>query len=802
MNYLKIIPFFLFLCTTSLNAQFRITGKLTDADNQALSFANVLLLSSVDSALVKGEFTGEDGTFIINIAEAKDYLVSISMIGFDTWYATPFAVSSANPIQSLGTITLSASSVELASVEVTARAPVFIREIDRTVINVDARLTLAGGTALEVLERSPGVFVNRQSGTIGMLGKDGVNVMMNGKISYIPTEALLDYLAGLDANNIQKIELITTPPANLDAQGNARYINIVLKDNPNEGLNGNYALSAGYGKGETGSASVSLNYRKNKMNLFGNLSYTRSGQEQFTSLNRRIGRGDNFVETALEYDRYPTVNNANARLGADFQVSPKTTVGILFSGYTNRWDMDAFINLQTLRTNDSNSFTTADVLEGNYWDHFQTNLNVVHQFENGSRLSGDVDYLYFNQENFVNSDFIERDAGQNKIGEDLVASQKDTPFEIKVGKLDYTKPISSSVKLSSGVKYVYSTFENKVLVNRNGAELPGFNSTSNLTESIFATYAQLDYKLSEKTSLKGGLRYEYSDSELNATNGGRVVDRSFGNLFPSLFFNQKINEVNSFNLSYSKRINRPSFTDLAPFLIFLDPNTSFGGNPGLQPAIAHSFQTGYTLKTININLQYTREDSTIAPFQNRFNPVNNTQIIVPDNLQKQQTVNASITFPIQITEWWNMRLFANYTWQEATTIDENSSIYTIQQNNFRINGNQSFNLPNNFSLELSGFYQTRSLNGNVRIDPFGILNLGLQKKLKNKTRLTFNINDIFNSLKFVGTTDLSEAAFLVSRTFDPSQRTFKLTYSMHFGNQKLKGVRKRNSGRDEKRRVN
>lgn len=171
-------------------------------------------------------------------------------------------------------------------------------------------------------------------------------------------------------------------------------------------------------------------------------------------------------------------------------------------------------------------------------------------------------------------------------------------------------------------------------------------------------------------------------------------------------------------------------------------------------------------------------------------------------MQKQQTINASITFPIKVTDWWNMRLFANYIWQESTTLDENSSIYTLQQNNFSINGNQSFKLPNDFSIELSGFYQTKSILGNVRFSAGGILNVGLQKQLNNKARLTFNINDVFNSLKFAGTTDLAEAAFFVTRTFDFSQRTFKLTYSMPFGNQKLKGVRKRNSGGEEKRRVN
>lgn len=255
-----------------------------------------------------------------------------------------------------------------------------------------------------------------------------------------------------------------------------------------------------------------------------------------------------------------------------------------------------------------------------------------------------------------------------------------------------------------------SDFENDVSVSNRGVALPAYTSRSNLTETILAAYTQLDYQLSEKTTLKGGLRYEHTDTQLNSTNGGRVVNRNFGNLFPSIFVNQKLSKTDQLNLSYSKRITRPSFTDMAPFVIFLDPKTSFGGNATLRPAIANTFQADYIHKGVSLSAQYTAEDYTIVAFQNRFNPASQTQLIVPDNLKDQRTASLSLAFPLKATDWWKMNFFTTYLWQESTSIEPQGT-FTFSQNNFRLNGSQNIALPKGFGLEVSGFYQTRSLVG-------------------------------------------------------------------------------------------
>ena len=799
---LRLLLPIVILLAQSGYSQYTVSGTATDAEGVPLAFANVLMLQANDSTFVSGATSGEDGAFELGTKNTGEYIVTVSVLGFDTYTSDIIALSDAQTSKSLGAVQLSEGTLALTEVEVIGSRPLIERKIDRLVVNVANKFNTVGSSALEILERSPGVVVNRQGNSIAMLGKEGVNVMVNGKLQYMPSDALFSYLQGLDADNIQSLELITTPPANLDAQGNAGYINLVLKKNPNEGFNGGYSLSAGFGRGETGNVSANFNYRKNRMNLFGSYSYLRNGQEQFTTLERRTGSGADFTETLLTSDRNPTQNNHNYRLGLDVQASEKTTIGVLFSGYGNNWDMDALNTTRIRPASAPDTLAISQNVEVNDWQHLQSNLNLVHNFENGATLNADFDYLVYDNQNPITYDLRFEGENGTVFDQSNLLSEKDTPFDILVGKLDYSVPVSEKVKLSVGTKYVTSDFENRVALSDDEVTVPSFTSTSNLDENIFAVYSQLDYQLSEKTTLKGGLRYESSSTMLNSTNGGQVVDRQLDNLFPSIYWNQKIGEFSSLNLSYSRRIDRPSFSDMAPFVIFLDPRTSFGGNAALRPALANTFQMDYTRKSISLSAQYTDEDFTIVGFQNRFDPATNTQLIVPDNLEGQKTASLTFSFPVKVADWWKMRYFSTLLWQESTTIEELGT-FTFDQTNFRLNGNQTFNLGKDYTAELSGFYQTRSLVGNVKFEPLGILNFGIQKKFENGSRLAFNVSDIFNSLERIGITDIPEENIYIERLFDFSQRTFKLTWSASFGNKGVKKERDRKTGaEEEKDRVN
>lgn len=783
------------------HGQYSVSGTVHDADGEPLSLATVVLLNSSDNALIDGEVADVDGNFELNIDREGNYKLRVSMVGFSTFHSEPFQLSESNPLRNFGTLVLQTGNLEMESLQVTADRPYIIREIDRTVLNVEDRVSTAGANTLEILEQAPGIIVNRQNNSITMLGKDGVNVMINGKEQYMPANALLNYLEGLDGSNIRSIELITTPPASLDAEGNAGFINIELKQERESGFNGTTAFSSGYGRGETGNVSLNLNYRASKVNISGSYSYLRSGQEQFTTLFRRTGSGSNLSEVFLTSDRSPTQNNHNGRLSLDYNLGENTILGVLVSGYANRWDMEAVNDSRFRFTNLPDTLLTSRNSEDNDWNHVHTNLNLSHRFEGGSSLNLDVDYLMYDNKNPVAYNLRYSDVADNTLREERVFSQKDTPFDIFVAEANYTRLLGESIKLNSGLKFVQSTFENDVFVEENAIRLPGFTSQSDLEEQIIAAYSQLDYQLSENTALNAGLRFEHNNTDLISSNGGKVVDRSINRLFPSVFIAHDINQQNSVNFSYGKRINRPAFSDMAPFVIFLTPNTSFGGNAALQPSVAHTFQAGYRFKDFNITAQYSLEDSSIVRFQNRFNTGENTQIIVPDNLDDQQIFSASIAFPFRLTKWWRMRYSATYTWRESN-MHVGSESRILRNNNLSLNGSQSFTLGNNFSAEISGFYQTRSQVGNVRFDPLGSLNIGIRKQFSNNSRLSFNVTDLLNTLKRSGVTDLEGNDFFVNRTFDFSQRTFKVTYTLSFGSQNVKGARNRDSAREEQQRIN
>ncbi|NNL93006.1 MAG: hypothetical protein HKO66_12275, partial [Saprospiraceae bacterium] len=292
------VSLFIIVCQKSLlYSQGNLKGKVIDDNQEALAYANVLLLNSIDSSLIRGELTDDGGNYTFESVDQGSYLISSSYLGYSDYYSEIIKISNNQDLR-MDDIILS-EGVSLDEVQVVAKKALFEQKIDRLVVNVASSLTSAGGTALEVLEKSPGVIVNRQSNNISLVGKDGLSVMINGKLTYQPVESIIQMLEGMPSDNIESIEIITTPPANFDAEGNAGFINIILKERTDMGLNGNWSASVGYGRGETASANLGLNYRKDKLNIFYNYSYTRMAQEQFFYNYRKVEFENTITESEI-----------------------------------------------------------------------------------------------------------------------------------------------------------------------------------------------------------------------------------------------------------------------------------------------------------------------------------------------------------------------------------------------------------------------------------------------------------------------------------------------------------------------
>ena len=801
---LSLLFIFFTAMLSSVHGQSRIYGKIVDSTGKSIAKANVLLLNSNDSVLVKGMLTNETGAYSFENINAGRYLVTATHTGVRPVYSQPFEIGDKPENMNMGTMQLEENSIVLADVTVTAKKPLYEQKIDRLVINVAASITSAGSTVLDVLERSPGIMVNRMNNSLSINGKGGVVVMINGKRNYMDMSAVIQMLASMPSNNIERIEIITTPPANFDAEGDAGIINIVLKANNQFGTNGSYSLTAGYNKGEQNAVNLNINHRKGKINLFGNYSFSRTRLKQLWTNYHAVTNAGKFMENYSESNRAALVYQHDVQAGIDYELNKKTIIGALITGNYRHWAMEADNN--AFVSSDYTLDTTVSIVNNELHTtrSYGININLQHTFKPDEKLSVNFDYLdyYDNNPNDYNNSFF--NSYNNFIYEEKVKSSKITPLKFWVTAIDYSKKISKKVQMEAGVKGTVSRLNNDVQVATlfqnswvTDTSLSGYH---NLHESIGAAYSSFSVKLNEKTSVKLGLRYEYTSSILGTATQKNIVDRHYGNLFPSFFFLHTINDSNSINFSYSRRIWRPSFADLAPWVIFYDPKTFQTGNPALLPSITDAINASYTYKNKILTLSYSYITNPINN-QPAINEKINRLVNTVTNGKNLKFFNINLSLPFTITKWWSMQNNLSGNWGQSNSFYKQS--ITQEYIYYYFNSTQTFTLPKDISLELSGFYRTKGGWGLYTFNPLGSIDFGAQKKFtKKKSTLSFNIRNLLNSLNSKQYINIPEQNLIVRSTGIYGYTSFSISYNHRFGNDKVKGKRERTTGaEDEKGRA-
>lgn len=785
-------------------AQSKISGSVINPDKKSIALANVLLLNPRDSSLIKGILTREDGTYSFEKISPGKYLISYSYTGYQNSYSAFLQINENQNIQ-LDPIELKPESLQLKDVTVTVKKPLYEQKVDRLVINVASSITSAGSTALDVLERSPGIIVDRFNSSLSINGKGGVIVLMNGKRNYMDMSAIIQMLAGLPSSSIERIEIITTPPANYDADGDAGIINIVLKANNQYGTNGSYSVTAGYSKGEGTNGSLNINHRKGKINIFGNYSFFISRIKQVWTNYHAVTYLGKFIENYSESNRDAKPSLHNFQAGIDYEISKKTVIGLLGSVMYRGWTMEA----------DNNAFVSTDhqldtILKiVNNEDHttknYGINLNLQHTFKPDEKITVNFDYLDYNDDNpnkYHNSYY---DNQNNFINDEKVRSSKTTPLRFWVSAIDYSKKLSKKLDFEGGIKGAVSRLNNDVqvetLIQNNWATDSFLSGSHIIRENIGAAYSSFTMTIDSATTLKAGLRYEYTSSNLGSATQKNIVDRHYGNIFPSFFFLHTLNEKNSINFSYSRRIWRPSFTDLAPWVIFYDPKTFQTGNPALQPAIMDAISASYTYKNKILSVSYGYISSPIS-LQPIVIEATNKLITSIANGKNNKDVNVNLSLPFTVTKWWNMQNNITGRWSESNTFYKINVRSTHK--GFYFNSTQSFTLPKDISLELSGFYNSKSNWGLYTFNGMGSLDCGIQKKfVAKKSILSFNIRNIFSSQTGTSSVYKPEQNLIHINKSTYGYTSYSVTFSRNFGNEKVKGKRERLTGaEDEKGRVN
>jgi hypothetical protein len=788
--------------TAQTNRSGQVAGTVLDEKEQPFPFVNVLLLKAKDSTLAKGIATDVSGKYLIEQVEAGRYLTLISMVGYQKVYSQPFVVT--HELVQLSTVTLTTDTQNLKELTVVAKKPFIEQQIDRTVVNVENSIVAAGATALEVLERAPGITIDQQNEVLKLRGKDGLIVQIDGKQTFLSQQELMNLLRNTPSDNIEKIELITNPSAKYDAVGNSGIINIRFKRNKNYGTNGTFTAGGGLvgDKHGRGNASLSLNHREGKISTFVNTSGYQGRGFNTNDIYRVIPFNDNVTIFDQESARTNSSQNYSLRAGIDYFVTKKTTLGALVSGFHNDWSTPfGTTDTRILNGDQSLRQTYRTVSESGFkMNNLTGNLNLKHLFnDKGKELTFDADYVQYigKRNNTLDTRYFSPTGAPDGLSE-IVRNRMPSDIHIGVAKLDYTQPLGKA-KFETGLKASLAASDNNMIFEQKLDDWtldPRRTNRFKYSENINAAYANLSGKLNAKTQYQLGLRAEHTHSVGNSVTLNDRRERNYLNLFPSVFVSRQLDSANVLNLSYSRRIDRPDYQSLNPFEFYLDPYTFQRGNPNLTPQYTHSLQLVHTYKSVlSTTLAYSRIKDVIVREVPKQIAEENKTFITTENLDHQDNLSLTVSMPIPVTKWWSLQTNLTGVYNRYQTFYQ-GELYDVNQINYNIFANNQFRLPKGWSAELSGFYNSRAVYGFFMVQPQGMINVGLQKTmLEKKGTLRLNVNDIFWMNRFTGTANFNDINMRVRSTW-PS-RQVRVSFTYRFGNQNVKGARQRNTGSDD-----
>ncbi|RAJ80294.1 outer membrane receptor protein involved in Fe transport [Chitinophaga dinghuensis] len=781
----------------------KITGVIHDAQHKPIPGVAVALLHQKDSSLVKSEVTSDNGDFLFSDLPENNYILSTSYKGHHQIFSTVITVDKLHPDVKLPPMMISLSGTkQLQGVTVTSQKPMIEEQIDRTVVNPASMITAAGGNLQDILTKSPGVAITT-GGDITLNGKS-VLVLIDNKPTYLSAQDLAGYLRAIPAVNVDKLELMSNPPAKYDAAG-AAVINIRLKKNQTAGFNGNLSLGYNQGRYDRSNSGLNLNYRTPKMNLFSNLSYSRDNYYSLDTYDRQLStvQGQPLSSTHLNNQSLSRANGYNGRFGTDFFLTPKTTLGAVLSiGTRPREEYLHSSNMQRNAKSEIDSIGEG-YTNGQYkWRNTGVNLNFNHQFKKtGKELSADMDYIRYysyGTQQIAGTSFWPDNTPINSYSQ---LFQQPLTINIYAFKSDYTQPFLKRGRLDAGIKSsIVDTDNDNQFYYASGNDMLADDSKSNhfiYREMINAAYISLNNSWN-RFSLQAGLRLEhaYTKGELEtlSANKDSAFTNNYLNLFPTAYFQYKLDSSgkNTLTLSYGRRIRRPNYQQLNPFTLMRDQYSFTGGNPGLKPTYNNRIELKYSHRgRFNFTLVYDHVEALV--FQGTIRE-GNAFISRPENLLNGYGIGLINNVSLTPLPWWNLNanvLLLRLTYSGGATLEQPIDGHINTGGVTLIN---QFKLNKTWSLELFSYFRGKTNAGQSYSHSFWYQDAGVQKTfLKGKGNVKLSFNDIFQTFIYRDET-ISILQTTAYHTGETDNRRVGLSFNYKFGKDAFSRKRNHNNG--------
>ncbi len=762
-----------------------VAGKIKDAKSrEAVAYASVALYKESDSSLVTGAITKEDGRFFI-AAEAGNYYIKVNFMGYKQYIKSNIVTTEQEPMAKVGMIKLQRALSEIEGVEIVGSQSYVEYKIDRKIVNVGRDIGATGGSAVEALENVPSVTVDIE-GNVELRGSSNFTVLINGKPSPLSGSEALEQIP---TSVIKNIEIITNPSAKYDPDGMSGIINVILKEDVKQGLNGRVEASAG-SFGTYGLNAV-FNYRKNKINYFVGADIRKrimpgGGQSELINF-----ASDTNMLRSTELDRRKNKNNYTFRGGFDFYANDNNTISIEGAYGINDFSKDYISNIYE-RTEPATYelYTISDNKGARKSDFYKGSITWQHKFKReGESIeayafinNGAEDKSEDQRESFSDANWTPEGDIDNWFNTMDTQDKLDVRF-----KLDYTLKLKKDKKFEAGAQarnlrnnsvYVFNSFDT---LNQAWYVKPDYGNDMKFEREIYSAYAT--YGGTHKNfGYQFGLRGEYTHRLIESTSESPDYEINRFDIFPTIHLSQKVGETNSVLLSYSRRIDRPGGWELGPNPIFISSNFIRVGNPELDPEYTDNYELSYQ-KTINksfisVEAYYKTTKNKISRLQEMDS--NNVIYMTYDNLDKDQSAGLELMTNFQFYKWFRLNLSGSYYYYKLLG-NISSGVVEQQSNNFNLRADLNFMITPLLRFQVNGFYRGPSVTAQGNSSEFFMVNSALRYDLfKRKVTVTFQVKDVFSTMRHEF--DTYTSTFNSHNAFYRESPSFKFTMSYKINN--------------------